>query len=480
MSVSTGSAASRASGLRPLRGAATVDDAAYEARWRPSSDNFSSPKMSEDHQRRTSTFSDFSLAEARRGLQGDIFNPSGVNLQTHEKKRSWLPLVFAILPPMAGILHNNGSAIMTDLLLLCLAAVFLNWSVRQPWIWYHAAQEVRVQEEMVVEMALEDESDAEGGMGLSMDKSRDQDDAPEEQQEAPRASTSRTSRFENGEKARQALTELYLHEISALLMCFTAPAVGAYLLHAIRSQLSRPSGGLVSNFNLTIYLMAAEITPLSQLIYLVQARTLHLQRIVHSNPHREELANTSQIHSLERRLDSLEKRISTNPQNGHSDPAQPPRHQTNEVTLVRDVRNAIQPELDALNRAVRRYEKKATVLASRTDARLGALDARIDDAVSLAAAAAKMGAATSSGRSFRWQYWIWALAGGVMERVVWAVEGVLWAAVIPLRAPIWVVMIPLRMLVGGRKKVENGRYHREDGRSRGQVRTGSVPRRVRR
>ncbi|KAK3356967.1 hypothetical protein B0T25DRAFT_143082 [Lasiosphaeria hispida] len=489
MGLSTGSDAPPASRPHPLRRAVTVDEAAYGARWRPSSDNLGSPKPPEDHRRRSSTFSDYSLAEARRGLQDDILNPGGVDLQSHEKKWSWLPLLFALLPPFGGILHKNGSAVITDLMLLGLAAVFLNWSVTQPWTWYHAAQEVRVREEMVVEMALEDDSDAGGGKGLSTRKLGDLDDVPEEQQEASRASTSTTSRFERGEQARHALTELYLHEIFALLMCFTAPVVGAYLLHAIRNQLSRPSEGLVSNYNLTIFILAAEIGPLSHLIRLVQARTLHLQRIVNSNPYREELVTPSQIHSLARRLESVETRITTppsssssslspttNPQNGHSDPTQPLRHQAKlEAALVRDVRNAIQPELDALNRAVRRYEKKATVLASLTDARLGALDTRLDDAVSLAAAAVKMGAAASSAGSFRWQYWIWALLGGLMERV-------LWVAVMPVHALLGVVMMPLRVLVGGRRrKVENGRYYREgDGRRRGQVRAGSVPRGMKR
>ena len=58
--------------------------------------------------------------------------------------------------------------------------------------------------------------------------------------------------------------------------------------------------------------------------------------------------------------------------------------------------DGIQPELDALNRAVRRYEKKATVLALQTEARLGAVDTRLDDAIALAAAAAKAGRRASS------------------------------------------------------------------------------------
>jgi len=51
----------------------------------------------------------------------------------------------------------------------------------------------------------------------------------------------------------------------------------------------------------------------------------------------------------------------------------------------------LQPELDALNRAVRRYEKRATLQAFQTESRLKDIESRLNDAVSLAAAAANGG-----------------------------------------------------------------------------------------
>lgn len=84
------------------------------------------------------------------------------------------------------------------------------------------------------------------------------------------------------------MKELFRHEVLALLSCFVTPIIGAYLLHALRSQLTRPSEGLVSNFNLAVFILAAEVRPLRHFLQLVQARTLHLQRIVHANPYREE------------------------------------------------------------------------------------------------------------------------------------------------------------------------------------------------
>ena len=52
-----------------------------------------------------------------------------------------------------------------------------------------------------------------------------------------------------------------------------------------------------------------------------------------------------------------------------------------------EVRKSIQPELDALNRAVRRYEKRATVFNMQIEAQLQDLESRTKDALSLAAAA---------------------------------------------------------------------------------------------
>lgn len=227
---------------------------------------------------------------------------------------------------------------------------------------------------------------------------------------------------------QEALNELYTHEVMALASCFFFPLLGAFLLHTIRNQLSRPSEGLVSNYNLTIFLLAAEIHPLGHLIKMVQARTLHLQRIVHSNPYNEASPASGRIEDVMRRLEELESRVAesrtgaSHCANGIADPGKQAKQ---DGSLVREVRNAIQPELDALNRAVRHYEKRTTMLALQTDSRLGAIDTRLNDAISLAAAAAKT---SISRRSF---------LSWLTERLVEAVMGtprvIFRAAVLPFR-----------------------------------------------
>lgn len=166
-------------------------------------------------------------------------------------------------------------------------------------------------------------------------------------------------------------------------MCFLFPAGGAWLLHHIRGQLTRPSEGLVSNYNLTVFLLAAELRPLSHLIKLVQARTLHLQRIVNANAYSSTSSTFSSatVNDLQDRLVEIEKHIADSNTNGTAakSPATP--------DLAAQVRKTLQPDVDALNRAVRRYEKRTTVLSLQTESRLQDLEKRLSDAITLAAAA---------------------------------------------------------------------------------------------
>lgn len=244
-----------------------------------------------------------------------------------------------------------------------------------------------MREETMTEMVIEDETDAEASQQATDSKTLD--DVPEEDEKPKSPDPPPHTPADVSRRSRQAaLNELYAHEIMALTSCLLFPGLAAYLLHAIRGQLSRPSEGLVSDYNLTIFILAAEIHPLSHLLKLVRARTLHLQRVVNVNPYKGTSPALSQVQDMARRLAELELQAAAGfPSNGASDSGKQPVQQN--TALVREVRNAIQPELDALNRAVRRYEKKATVLAFQTESRFGAIDARLNDAISLAAVAAK-------------------------------------------------------------------------------------------
>lgn len=89
--------------------------------------------------RRSSNFSDYSLNEARKAFQSstdDLLLPKPTtDSQTDNEASHWhsAPLAFALLPAIGGMFFTNGSTVITDVMLLGLAAIFLNWSIRLPW-----------------------------------------------------------------------------------------------------------------------------------------------------------------------------------------------------------------------------------------------------------------------------------------------------------------------------------------------------------
>lgn len=188
----------------------------------------------------------------------------------------------------------------------------------------------------------------------------------------------------NNTKHHSAVSQLRTHEIFALLSTFLFPAFAAYLLHVIRGQLSRPSTGLVSDYNLTIFLLAAEIRPFRHLIRLVTNRTVHLQRMV--NPELSGRPTMAQNTDMALRIEHLEAKLSEQ----LSSPLTPLSAAKDDLTaLSTDLKKRYEPRIDALERALRRYEKRVTTLTILTEQRLQNLQSKLDDALSLAAVAAQ-------------------------------------------------------------------------------------------
>ncbi|KAI0480202.1 hypothetical protein GGR56DRAFT_671342 [Xylariaceae sp. FL0804] len=416
----TGRAPSATSHAPPgygLRRAATVAQPGQLHR-RPTMSN-SSPSGDGPHaglRRRSSAISDYSLSDARKDLEfsaEDLFNPGRRDSTEMKKTRFvYVPLTLALLPAVAGVFFENGSAFFTDIILLSLAAVFMHWSVTQPWEWYQSAQQVRiVKDEIMTETVFETDSEGELSPALSAKTALENvpEESSEEQRDESESVEAPIPRPNEAWEAQQAagLEELYYHEMLALAWCFAFPMLGAYLLHTIRSQLSRPSGGLVSDYNLTIFLCAAEIRPVSHLIRLIQDRTIQVQQIVAENPFAKPTVAPEELQTLRDRLDELEARPPPPPPgataasaaNGNGSLTMKPEvsQKAIETAVGREVRSAIQPELDALNRAMRRYEKKLTLLACQMDNRIEYVDYRLNDAIALAAVAAKNSNARGGG-----------------------------------------------------------------------------------
>ncbi|KAJ4302858.1 hypothetical protein N0V90_001749 [Kalmusia sp. IMI 367209] len=348
--------------------------------------------------RRSSILSQYSdTRHSFRSSTDDLLRPLGSHdmekLTTTDDVSIWhsAPLAFAIVPAFAGLFFHNGGAIVTDILLLAFGSMFLNWCVRTPWYahglmstcianvgreWYHAAQQtqyVDYDEPEHDDTILEENEFGDGSSGDV--KTPDHPDAaPANTKDNVDNDTVPESRAQN--EARQ---ELRKNEMFALLTCFIGPLVGAYLLHAIRSQLTRPAEGLVSNYNLTIFVMGAELRPIHHVIKMKQARMLHLQRLVRTGSKPE--YRKADIQDISNRLADLEARATESPLNTDVE----------SLKIGATIRQGIQPQLDALNRAVRRYEKRQAAQTMQTEARFQELDSRLRDALALAAAAARTG-----------------------------------------------------------------------------------------
>ncbi|KAK4242444.1 hypothetical protein C8A03DRAFT_11380 [Achaetomium macrosporum] len=321
--------------------------------------------------RRSSTFSAYSLDEVTRDWQ-EITDPAKAADVRFRRPtwKSWVPIILASVPPIGGLIFKNGASFFSDVVMLILAAILLKWSVTAPWEWYHSAQEVRVLDE-AVDIRSEPSSKPSSVLGSSR-----------------ATSPSRTGRQKSMEtrEVDAARAKLRSHESWALLSCFLAPAATTYLLWYVRKTLGSPAGSILSSFNLGAFLIAAEIPTVLHLLKLAMDATLHLQRVVHANPYQAPTVTSDQLDDVISRIDELEARLLSE----CNDPQkEQQKMQQIRAGLVRDIGAAIQPQIDALNRAVRRYEKKASMQELEMEERLWELESRVDDAVAFTSVVAK-------------------------------------------------------------------------------------------
>lgn len=352
----------------------------------PRAATFAEPSLG---RRRSSIFSE-SLSDAKRSFRtstDDLLLPrASYANDTHDMDETshWhsLPLGLALLPAAAGLFFKDGSAIITDVTLLIIAAIMMNWALRMPWEWYRTAQRLVPPESLSSGPPTPIEEEAED-IGP--------DDGPHSSP-VPKKSPKNKQRDYDPLLADKsaARTELRLHEMAALFSCFLCPGLAAWLLHAIRAQLSRPSEGLVSNYNLTIFLLVAEIRPMSHLIKMIQSRTLFLQRKVNLEMYQDNSHPvTHQVDDLLVRIQELESHVADGIAARESQPNDSAEKTVAKASAqaISNMKKVLQPELDALSRAMRRYEKKSTITAVQIEARLQDLEVRVGDVVVLAAAA---------------------------------------------------------------------------------------------
>ena len=268
-----------------------------------------------------------------------------------------------MFPAVGGILFHNGSAVVTDIMLLLLVAVFLHWLVKFPWEWYNSSQAL-VCDDGVGEIGGAEDGAEEGGEGEG---------------EGEGEGGGGGGGGAGGAVHCAARREMRRHETTALACCFLGPLLGGWVLHVVRAQLSRPSEGLVSDFNLTIFVLAAELRPTAQVIKLVRQRAMHLQRLAARAP-------VGRVQLVESKVEALEAEV-------------------RDLARLARLMAGREADLDALNRgsarsvveqprkgganartgAVRRYEKKEALQSAQTETRILEINRRL--AVAAAAAA---------------------------------------------------------------------------------------------
>ncbi|KAI4678926.1 uncharacterized protein J4E88_006214 [Alternaria novae-zelandiae] len=329
--------------------------------------------------RRSSLVSD--LSDSRYSLRSssdNLLRAGGKNdMGRHaspDEPSRWiaLPVVAAVVPAIIGLTVENGADVATDVLILVLAGWFLHWSVKVPWDWYHEAQQRRY---------LNDDTDDATYDDTIHEEEEDAPEVAEEQAgETQDSKVNTTADAPVSRAQKEAREALKRSEMLAFIGCFLGPLLGALLMHTIRGQLMRAEG-IVSDANLSIFLLIAEIPPVNRLIKMRTERILHLQRIVREAP--REPVRSADTQQLSQRIAELEGRLDG-----------PPPANNNEVDVEKlsaEVRQTTQLQLDALNRAVRRYEKRHMAQSLQIEARFQDLEARLGDTLALAAAAARTG-----------------------------------------------------------------------------------------
>lgn len=277
--------------------------------------------------------------------------------------------------------------------------------------WYHSAQQRRYLEPD--EPQLDDTIHEEEDEDSIDDPDYNPDSGPEGPKIRDRAGAS------TGTSAQLAASQaLKRQERMAFAACFVGPLVGAYLLHTIRGQL-RVTEGLVSDYNLTIFVMVAELRPIARLMKMQEERMFHLQRIVKSDP--QESVNASDAQALAQRLSELESRLGEPTSNNDLETSR----------VATEVRQGLQTQLDAITRAIRRYEKRSAAQTIQIEARFQEVDQRLKDALSLAAAAARTG--QRPGLVFTLISWLINSVNNVMQ-TVWDI------ALYPLRTALAVTV----------------------------------------
>ncbi|GAA5939698.1 uncharacterized protein JCM15063_005263 [Sporobolomyces koalae] len=242
-----------------------------------------------------------------------------------EQTNAWhhLPLALVALPPLLSIIHGRAEN-WSDAILLLLVAFYLYQLVKVPWEMYYASH-TRV----TLPQSVTGES------------SVDSDPLAKRERDASAAALRR-------------------NEMVALLATAVVPAVGAYLLNYVRTLLSDPDR-YINPTLINMFAIATTVKPFLHFVSLLKHQSLYHQEVVHYP--------STEVYLLRKRVDKLE-----------NDLVQLSRAFATKSD-VRALRDGVDAPLNALSKAVRRFNRKEEYLRLTSEERFTLLSQRLDESI---------------------------------------------------------------------------------------------------
>ncbi|KAK9457257.1 hypothetical protein V1511DRAFT_493140 [Dipodascopsis uninucleata] len=218
-------------------------------------------------------------------------------LQPASSTWTWLPLVFAISPAFSGILFNNGSKTMTDILLLTVMTCYLHWLVKVPHEWYFNIRASVDAANSAVRIGKLGNSKSDI---ISSDGRTTTNDPIYHETSISQDDTEKRQTQDAIERRREESARVLANwELLALISCFAGPVIGGIMLHYFREIMVVSGTGLVSDFNITLFVATACLRGVLLVIEFVRRRITHEHSLAQE-------PSKSRVDGLDRRLIHLE------------------------------------------------------------------------------------------------------------------------------------------------------------------------------
>ncbi|KAL9550235.1 hypothetical protein MBANPS3_004820 [Mucor bainieri] len=246
---------------------------------------------------------------------------------------SW-PILLAIIPTL-GAFFAGSAEIWSDFIMLLLILYYVYKWMTVPWAYYESARTRR----MIHQKSSTEKSKA------SLLNTQKEDEAYFKRMQQEHA------------KRKLITAELRRHELAGLLWVVLSPAIAGYTLQYSRYLLSNVDR-YISAFNVTVFILAASIKPISHVMVLLQERTMFLQS--------EALVSESQVQVLQAKMDLLEKELY-----GLR------KAYATKKDLGQVVTEDINPSLQQLAKALKRFEKRDLALRTWSEEQFTSIDHKV-------------------------------------------------------------------------------------------------------